>query len=315
MRRSVTCAASLVLVGSACLLGPRPVAAQTELQLYMEAEASFGELDYGAAVTRFERLLGLAGEPPILETRGLVLEARKYLGASYVMIGQPTAAEAQFLELLREDPSYQLDPRLPQAVQTTFGAVQRRLEEERDAAVAEEARRRRERAAQLLRQQATLIELRRLASEVEVQRENSRWVAAIPFGIGQFQNGHAGLGWFLLVAEAATVITSAVTFGVHQSILNQAEEGKIDDIASANDALDRARILNWISVATFGALLTVGVVDAQIRFVPRVAGRTRTRQLPQRLLEDPVLEPDPEEPVRVEATVGPGTGLGIRVLY
>ena len=52
-----------------------------------------------------------------------------------------------------------------------------------------------------------ITELERLASEELHVRHNSRWIALIPGGVGQFQNDQDALGWTLLGGEAALALT------------------------------------------------------------------------------------------------------------
>ena len=52
-----------------------------------------------------------------------------------------------------------------------------------------------------------------LASQESVVVRHSRWIAALPFGVGQFQNGQEGLGYALLVSEAL-LAGASITSGV-----------------------------------------------------------------------------------------------------
>lgn len=48
--------------------------------------------------------------------------------------------------------------------------------------------------------------------------EPSRWIAALPFGVGQFQNRDVGLGSFFASSEALMGATSIVTAAVEMKL-------------------------------------------------------------------------------------------------
>lgn len=106
----------------------------------------------------------------------------------------------------------------------------------------------------------------------------SRWIAAMPFGAGQFQNGDVGLGIFFAGSEAALGVTSIVT-GVLTMHLASASETKVTpdgrkyylDRAEANDRIRTLTTMNRIAFASLAAFAVAGVVEAQINFGPRRA--------------------------------------------
>ena len=61
--------------------------------------------------------------------------------------------------------------------------------------------------AEAERQKAALrlAMLEKLASEETVTSGSSRWLALVPFGVGQFQNGQTALGWTFLATESLLV--------------------------------------------------------------------------------------------------------------
>ena len=254
-----------------------------DLSDFEHARASYDAQRYAEAVQKLELLVG--GDTPRLTTRAIVLEARKYLGASYLFVARRVDAERQFTLLLRDDPQYQLDPTtFPAEVREVFAAVRARLEAEaRERAAAhdrEEAARRAEEAARLLRDADRLEHLRLLASTETFVEEHDRWIAALPFGIGQFQNGHTGLGIAFAVAEGTLAATAITMAALHYAL--PSATGYIDfehptlDMAAVR-RLDTAYfVTNYVAMGLLAAVLVVGLVDAELRFVPSVT-RTRPR--------------------------------------
>lgn len=102
----------------------------------------------------------------------------------------------------------------------------------------------------------------------------SRWVAALPFGAGQFQNGDVALGVFFAAGEAllggtsiATVVlvdhlasTSAVTRG-----------GQPVDFSVLNTEMNRTTMVNRMAFAGWAALTVAGAIEAEVQFGPRRA--------------------------------------------
>ncbi len=274
------------------------------LSEFQEAEEAYEAQDWERAVQLLEALVGT--EPPALQNPLLVLESRKYLAIAYLFLSRQEDAERQFRLLLEQDPTYRIDPLLPLAVRQTFAAVRDRLEEERRAEQErlrqeEEARRQRE-IERLRRVQEREMRLRDLASTETVEVENSRWTAAIPFGVGQFQNGDDDLGLILLLTEGALAAGSLGTFIAHEVVRSEVEatDTRDPDAPLVGRAL---RIANWISTGLFAATAVIGVLDAQLRFVP-FRREIRERELP----------PDLLEPGDLDVGIGP-TGASLRVHF
>jgi len=266
----------------------RPVRA-SDLDDFQLCRAAYEAQEWPRAVACFEGLVG--GELPRLGSTSLTLESRKYLAAAYFFVGRREAAGTQFERLLREDPSYELDASsFPVEVVELFDHVRTeiraelRLAEERAA----EAARRAEAAARV-RALAALVE-----EEVEVEVENSRWIAAIPFGVGQFERGDPGLGAFFLVSESLFALTAALTLGVHEYVLGLVGTGSVAPgrIGEVNDILLAMQATNWSSVGAFVVLAAAGVLEAQLQFQPTRTVRHR-RTLPPELREDLTLSAGP----------------------
>jgi len=256
-----------------------PVAAD-ELSDFESARRNYDKQSYAKAARGLESLVG--GAVPRATNPVVRLEARKYLGATYLFLGKKDAAREQFRSLLAEDPDYDIDPvAFPEAVVQTFHEVQAEVatERARDDAVAA-ARRQREKSNEvddLIRQQQRVQTLEELAAVETVEKVNSRWIAALPFGIGQFQNEDRPLGIMFAVTQSAFLAASIATFIGHNSLRD--ENPAPSEIERAQRVERALRIGNWVSVGAFLSFAVAGVIEAEVRFKP-VIRTTRPRELP-----------------------------------
>ncbi len=254
--------------------------AADELSDFESARRNYDKQNYAKAARGLESLVG--GAVPRATNPVVRLEARKYLGATYLFLGKKDAAREQFRSLLEEDPDYDIDPvAFPEAVVQTFQEVQEKVAAERarkDALAA--ARRERERTNEvedLIRQQQRIQVLEELAAAETVEKVNSRWIAALPWGIGQFQNQDRKLGIMFAVTEAAFMAASIATFIGHNSLRD--ENPAANEIERAQRVEKALRIGNWVSVGAFLSFAVAGVIEAEVRFKP-VIRTTRQRELP-----------------------------------
>jgi len=257
-----------------------PVAAD-ELSDFESARRNYDKQNYAKAARGFESLVG--GAVPRATNPVVRLEARKYLGATYLFLGKKDAAREQFRSLLEEDPAYDIDPvAFPEAVVRTFQEVKKEVAAERalqDAVDA--ARKKRERSEEvddLIRQQQRIEALEVLAASETVEKVNSRWIAALPYGIGQFQNEDRELGIMFAVTESALLAASIGTFIGHNSLRD--ENPAPNEIERARRVERALRIGNWVSVGALLSFYVAGVVEAEVRFKP-VIRSTRERELPE----------------------------------
>jgi tetratricopeptide (TPR) repeat protein len=279
--RAFVFAASTVLIFGTMT---RPVLAN-ELDDFQRARSAYESQDYALAATLFEDLVG--GTTSKLNNRALVLESFKYLGASYLFLKRFKDAEEVFERLLREDPSYALDPlAFPAEVQETFEAVRQRLgweriQIEREKKKEEKLVLQRELEA-AARERESLIRLAELAETESVEQVNSRWIAMVPFGIGQYQNRHPNAGTFFAVTEGLLLTLHIVSYYIHQDL--EGQRPSKDQLGEAQFAEKAFRYTNWVSLAVFGAVLIAGIADAQIRFRPKFTSERR-RELPNNMRE------------------------------
>ena len=275
MRRTALSGLVFVLMAAFAL----PVAAD-ELSDFESARRHYDKQNYAKAARGLESLVG--GVVPRATNSVVRLEARKYLGATYLFLGKDEAAREQFRSLLEEDLDYDIDPvAFPEAVVQTFQEVKREVSAERARKDAlEAARRQRERSDEvedLIRQQQRIQTLEELAAVETVEKVNSRWIAALPFGIGQFQNEDRGLGIMFAVTESAFLAASIATFIGHNSLRD--ENPAPSEIERATRVEKALRIGNWVSVGALLSFYVAGVVEAEVRFKP-VIRTTRKRELP-----------------------------------
>jgi hypothetical protein len=277
-----TCALVATVASLVVLAAPAPAAAG-DIEDFQRARDAYDAHDWPRSVLLFEALVGT--DPPTMRTPLLVLESRKLLAASYVFVGRLDAARAQLERLLVAEPTYELDDtQFAIEFVELFHSVQAQVEQEREraaeraqAAAALEAERERARA---------LIEF--AESEVEVEIESSRWLALVPFGAGQFQNGQDDIGWMFMVIESVAVIGAFVSLFVEQDVqaqLNRAELLHDDHLRSqANDIMRAMQIMNWTSAGLFGVFAVAGIIQAELDFQPARVVRTH-REVPATLRE------------------------------
>jgi tetratricopeptide (TPR) repeat protein len=260
----------------------RPALAD-DLTDFEKARALYEKRNYAGAVNAFMAMVGT--DPPRVSERLLQLESRKYLGAGLLFQGRADEARNQFRLLLMQEPTYALDPlAFPKDVVTLFLRVQAEVQaEQRHVREAEEQARAEQ---QRLQQQAAdaeranLQRLLTLAGEAETERKNSRWIASMPFGVGQFQNGHKNLGMALAVLESVAAVASVATYLGHQQIADD-RPGQ-EDLDETRRLESLWRKTNIASFSVFMVLAVYGIVDAHARFVPSRA-TARTRPLPPEL--------------------------------
>jgi hypothetical protein len=150
-----------------------------------------------------------------------------------------------------------------------------------------EAERRRE-----LAERVRLEDLERLAMQETVITRRERWVAAMPYGVGQFQNGDDGLGWLFLGTEA--LLTAVVIGGIAVELENYSKQE--DPALDPADIERNANTARDVWVSGLYALLAVaggGILQAQLAFEPQTIS-VRQRRLP------PHLQPKPPSQSRLQ---------------
>jgi len=302
MNHWISLSLALATLVFAWALGPSTARAD-EIEDFEEARQAYESQDFERAVTLFESMVG--GATPRIRNPILILEARKYLAAAYLFVDRRADAKEQFAALLRADAAYELDPyAFPDAVISLFAEVQEEIAEE--LAEAERQRRaaderlRRDALERDLAQQERIALLEELARQEVVEEKNSRLVATMPFGVGQFQNGHLTLGRFFAVGQATLVAGTFATWGVHRWAANNVEGLERSSQARLERIGTAMRGLNYAFFGLTAALVVIGIIDSHVRFVP-VRRQVRERELPEGLAA-----PNPDR--RPSATLGLGAG-------
>lgn len=236
---------------------------------------------YEECVQQFQTILqpGSTSTPSTQEGRS---RARMYLAACLMSLKRTPEADTQFEDLIREN--FRFSPDRAAFSPSIFGrylTIRERLRNEIEAKEKEEQERiealRKQQAEQerLERERRELIE--QMAREQLFTRQNSRMVAMIPFGVGQFQNHQKTLGWTLLGAQAAFAATSMVTYFLKENIERQFN-ASVDE-KEARRLRDLAVQANYLSFGAFVVTMLGGVVHAQVTFVPEFR-EIRERSLP-----------------------------------
>jgi hypothetical protein len=230
------------------------------------------------ADTRFKSLLD--PKNPVLHDRVLMTQGRMYWGAVRIAKKDAVGAAEQFEELLLADPTYEPDPlAFPTDVVNAFidarGRIRERLNQIAHEKALEEAERRARLEAEGRAQVQRLRMLEKLAAEEKTIAVHSRWIALLPFGAGQFQNGQNGLGWGFLGLEGALVVAAAITLPVFLSDLQSESYAYAhNDQYSTTAYRQRAsgvRLANIGLNLAFAGVALAGIVQAQFAFVPEEA--------------------------------------------
>ena len=232
-----------------------------------------------------------------------IADARMYLGAVLLAEKKNEEAASVFDALVIDRQSYEPDPlRVNLEAIDAFTDAKARNREKVAAMQAEQVRLAQEEKARLeserQKQALRLAMLEKMASTELVVERHSRWLALVPFGVGQFQNGQTADGWLFLVAEgllaSGTVVASGLSVYYEEKAFTASQQ-KDENAASAY-----ARAGHWAAITDdviAGGLVMAmvgGIVHAQATFVPERA-EVRTRALP---------------PLSLAPIIGPG-GIGI----
>jgi hypothetical protein len=269
--------------------------ARAELE---KARASFVARNWTDAEERLRALLD--PRTGTLKERALISQARMYLGATQLSLGKKDEAKESFEKLVLDDPTFEPDPlSFPGEAINTFIDVRSSLLEQiktasqNAARLAEEKRAREE--AEREAERVWLERVKAQAAEEKITVRNSRIVASLPFGAGQFQNGQLVLGGVFLAAEAVALGGTVVTYGMYRYARDRENEELAGDLRLAPQWHQRAedvRVANLAFAGGFLATAAIGIAHAHYTFVPERAQK-KPRDLP------------PLEPVRPRAALVP----------
>jgi hypothetical protein len=277
----------------ACFLAvasARDAHAASDVADFEKARAAYISRNYDDCGARLRVLLD--PENPRLKDAVLIAQARMYLGASEILRGHADEGARVFETMLLGDPQYDPDPlTFSGQVLEVFYDTRARIRERLAAQAQLEAKKAAEKRTQELeikrKSEERMRRIAELAMEESLYIKNSRAIASLPFGAGQFQNRQSSVGWFFLGTEAALAIGTVVTVPLW---LNEFANSKnAPDPDRARQYRDRAEILtyvNWALVGTFVATTVVGILQAHVNFVPEFREK-RPRPLPKELALTP----------------------------
>jgi tetratricopeptide (TPR) repeat protein len=222
-------------------------------------------------------------------------QASVYRAACLIALGRGDEADDTFRRAIRENPQMAVPNAIvfPPAVIERFIVVRTTLMEE--IRRADEERAERERQDALASQQKAEGErirvqhLERLASEETVVVQNQRWIAWVPFGVGQFQNRDYVLGGSFLAAEVLLAGTAITATSIELGLNAQAKGGAgiTGDIAQLNQNILAANEVALIATSGFLLVAGLGILQANLAFVPEFPGGVRPRPKPRRAAPHP----------------------------
>jgi hypothetical protein len=285
-RRVVASLAALTFVGSCT-----GVAHADDATAIDSAINSYDTARWDECAERFKIVLA----SPTLREVTQKNRARMYYAACLVSLKREKEADKQLEQIVRDDILYVPDKvAFSSRVLDRFTETRVRLrdeiaEKEKEKILAEIAARKAEEERKK-RAQERVERLERLATEEIADKQSSRLVALVPFGIGQFQNRQKALGWVFFGTEAALATTTIVTHLLSGSIQRQSQEANADRLA-ARSLNDQVVLTNRVAFGAFAAVALGGIVHAQITFVP-VFREIRKRPLPDDLRVEPSVSRD-----------------------
>ncbi len=291
-RRTLFIIASLLVIVLA-MVGTASADALDDLE---KAHNAYVAHKYDDAEARLRALLD--PKSGTLKDADSIADARMYLAAVLLAKGKKDEANKVLEQLLLDKPDYQADPlRVSLEAVDVLTDVRSRLRDRLAAIQSEKVRAIREQQSKIEteRQRAALrlAMLEKLASEELVIERHSRWIAILPFGVGQFQNGQNELGWVLLTGESllgiGSVIGAALTLYYSGQANDALRQGEATTAHQYEDRAVTSQIVGDAFVIGLGVVGLAGVIHAQLTFVPERT-QARKRALPPLSLA-PVLLP------------------------
>jgi hypothetical protein len=289
----------------------------SEEAAFARARAHYEASEFKECAEAFADLLDPEGQQQLTKLRRIE-DSRIYLAACLLAMNELERSKEQMRMALRANPLME-DPDslvFPDKVVVQFFSVRDELRRELDEAQEErvhqlqaEAERK---ATEKVRLRQRIRALEAQLAEQRVVRQNRRWVAWVPFGVGQFQNQDDTMGWLFLTTEALLATTAVASVSVQLSLHAQANGGNTNK--NTNQINERLRLAHGIEVASLAALAGIaalGIVEAHLSFRPEVDLGMRPREL------DPAERSRTPEP-RIAPVVAPlenGATFGIVGLF
>ncbi len=267
---------------------------------------------YEECDARLSRLLDPSSPRPLKQPE-VVETARIYHATCLIGLGKDEQANEPLRAAVRKNPQMRPPDSLtfPARVVDRFLRVREELYTELRRAQADTIERaRREAKAKQQRENelwAKMLLLERLARQEVLVETNSRWVALLPFGVGQFQNGNMPLGWMFLGTEALLGAGTLATTIVYGTIKQKADRLPAQRVPEdVNNRLADWHLAMTITSWAWIGVSALGIAEAQLSFVPEVR-RVRERPLPKLPTERAAVV------VRPDVSFGPGdVKVGVR---
>ncbi|HEY3500974.1 MAG TPA: hypothetical protein VGK73_40050 [Polyangiaceae bacterium] len=270
---------------------------------------------YEECAARLERLVDPNSSRPITDPE-VLQTALVYQATCYLGLGKAELVDEPLRQAIRKNPQMRAPDSLvfPQRVVARFLKVREEMFSELQASAQAAIDKARREAAEKQRREteewANLLVLQRMAREEVVVTKNRRWIGFVPFGVGQFQNGNAPLGWGFFAVETALAATALTATAVYTYTV--AEVADVQQRGGSPAPEVSGRVHDWhlaLTLSTYGLLgvAAIGIVEAQASFVPEVR-TVRERKLP-------VSVPAKRTSLRIapDVAAGPsGVSLGVR---
>jgi hypothetical protein len=304
--RPLSALALVALVTLVAMLSASEAQAASDVADFEKARAAYVARNYEDCGNRLRALLD--PENPRLKDPIIVSQARMYLGASEILRGHPEDGARVFEALLLTDTQYDPDPlTFSGSVLEVFYDTRARIRERLAAQAQSDARKAADKRAQELaekkKSEERLKRITALASEESLYVRNSRGVATLPFGVGQFQNRQVSLGWFFLGSEAALLVGSLITVPLWLAHYASSKDTRDPNVAAQYRArAEQITYVNWALLGTFALTAGVGILQAHVNYVPEFREK-RPRPLPKELAITPYVSPEKG---------GASTGLTVR---
>jgi hypothetical protein len=271
-----------------------------------------GAARYEECSARLALLLDPKGARP-LRDRTVIETARIYHATCLIGLDKIALADEPLRAAIRTNPQMRAPDSLvfPQKVVDRFLKVREELYAELRAAeraqIDKAHREAREKQRRDSEDWARMLLLERLARQEVVVTKNRRWIAAVPFGAGQFQNGDATLGWVFLGTETVLGIAALTSLAVHSHLQTEVDRivaRRLDVASGVQDRLNDWHLALTLSSYGFIGAAALGILQGQLAFVPEVR-EVRERKLPDL--------PQGGVKVRPEVSAGPErVFLGVR---
>lgn len=227
---------------------------------------------YGECAIALSPLLSGESAHPFRDL-DVIESARIYHAACLIGSGQNALADEPLRAAIRQNPQMkppdsllfpaQVIDRFLRVRETMFDVIRKaeddRVRRAQELAAQQEARAKRERAR--------VAGLERLAAEETQITPRTRWLALVPFGVGQFQNQDKPLGYVFLTSEILLAATTLTTLGVETHLVLATSQ------LEKSDPSNQARIDNWYTALNYSSyawlgVSLIGILEAQLSFVP-----------------------------------------------